>query len=397
MGRGRVSTFAPAVTETGGVREGNAAAVLTAVRDKGPLSRGSIGSETSLSAPTVSRQVATLTGLGLLREFPDRQRSGGVGRPGMLVDIDDSVVAACGVHVGVATTTYGLTTPRGRLLGSERIPTPSGPPEDALVRVAARVRTFLRRWPARTVIGLGFATGGQVDTAGGTVSHDRLDWAGVEVGELLRRATGLRVYVDGHVPAMANAELLFGAAQRAESLLYVYARQVVGMAVAVHGRLHRGPGGAGNIAHLNVGSDVTCHCGRTGCLEATVAEGTVVEAAVRRGVIANPDISLLRQAAEAGGNDAAGILRDRAVMLGTAVGVLRDVLNPELVVLGGQAITEAPDFLDDLLGAFAATTTLPGHGIVQVTRFGPDVQAMAACTGLLAQLYQNPLAVLASV
>jgi len=378
--------------ETPNVREANAAAVLTAVRDRGPLPRGDIGSATSLSAPTVSRQVATLTGLGLVREFPDRRR--GIGRPGMLVDINDDVVAACGVHVGVTTTTYGLTTLRGRLLGSERIPTPAGPAEDALVEIGRAVRVFLGRWPARTVIGLGVATGGQVDDVAGTVSHERVGWAGAPVRAVLERATGLRVYLDGHVPAMATAELLFGAATGAGSMLYFYARQVVGIAFAVGGRLHRGPSGSGTIAHLGVGSSIACPCGKIGCLEATVAERTVLDQAVRSGTIDAPDIGLLRAAAGAGDERAVGILRERAAALGTAVGILRDAFNPDLVVLGGQAVTEAPERLGDLRAAFEATTVLPGTDLIQVTRFGPDVQVMAACTGLLAQVYGNPTAVL---
>jgi predicted NBD/HSP70 family sugar kinase len=108
------------------------------------------------------------------------------------------------------------------------------------------------------------------------------------------------------------------------------------------------------------------------------------------------EFGLLRQAAEAGDGTAVGILRQRAATLGKAVGILRDVLDPELVVLGGQAITEAPDYLEDLLAGFAANTTLPGTGLIEVTRFGPDVPAMAACTGLLSQLYHHPSAVLAA-
>lgn len=384
------------VGEPGGVKEANAAAVLATVRDRGPVSRAAIALETSLSAPTVSRQVGALVDLGLLREFPDRQRAGGIGRPGMLVDINDDVVAACGVHVGVTTTTYGLTTLRGRLLGSGRMPTPSGPASEALAVIGSRVRAFLGRRPTRRLIGLGFATGGQVDDVAGTVSHERLGWVDAPVRQVLGQATGLPVYLDGHVPAMATAELLFGVATGAQSMLYFYARQVVGIAVAAHGRLHRGPSGSGSIAHLPVGSPVRCRCGRTGCLEATVAERAVLDRAMRAGVIDAPDMGLLHAAAAAGEDTAVRILRDRAAALGTAVGLLRDIFDPDLVVLGGQAITEAPDQLEDLLNAFTATSTLPGTDLIEVTRFGPDVQAMAACTGLLAQVYDNPIAVLSA-
>ncbi|MQA08393.1 MAG: ROK family protein [Pseudonocardiaceae bacterium] len=369
--------------------------MLSTIRRSGPLSRAAIARLTSLSMPTVSRQVGALIELRLLHEVPDQVPNGAVGRPRVPVDINNDVIAACGVHIGVTTTTYGLTNLRGGLLGSERIATPGGSPEDALAHIAGRVRAFLRRWPRRNIIGIGAATGGQVDTARGVLEHDRLGWHTVPGRVLLERATGLPVHLDGHVPAMASAELLFGPGGEPESMLYFYARQVVGIALAVRGQLHRGPGHAGTIAHLAVGSEVRCPCGKTGCLEATVAEQGVVREAARDGVISKPDIRLLRAAAEAGEPGAVRLLVDRARMLGRAVGILRDIINPDLVVLGGQAITDAPDYLDELLDSFAATSTLPGTDLVEITRFGPDVQAIAACTGLLAQLYQYPLSVLA--
>ncbi|TKG71092.1 ROK family transcriptional regulator [Prauserella endophytica] len=382
------------VPGAGGVRESNAAAVLGAIRADGPLSRAAIARLTGLSMPTVSRQVAALAELELLREVPGLPATREVGRPTVPVDLNDDVIAACGVHIGITTTTYGLTNLRGGLLGSERIATPSGEPEKVLGAIADEVGAFLRGWPERKIIGVGLAIGGQVDAEHGLLHHGPLGWRGVPARAVLEGVTGLPVHLDGHVPAMATAELLFGAAGRAHSSLYFYAREMVGVAIAVDGVLHRGPGQSGSIAHLPVGGDVRCACGRTGCLEATVAERAVVERAVRAGVIAEPHFGLLRGAAAAGDQDADRILTERARALGRAVGILRDVVNPELVVLGGQAVTDAPAYLEELLGAFRETTALPGTDLVEVTQFGPDVQAMAACTGLLTQLYDHPLSIL---
>ncbi|GAA3812490.1 ROK family transcriptional regulator [Amycolatopsis tucumanensis] len=344
----------------------NAAAVLGAIRREGPLSRAAIAELTSLSMPTVSRQVTALAEARLVRDAPDLARAGAVGRPRVPVDIDDSVLAACGVHIGVRTTTFGIVDLRGRLVGSEKIPTPRGSAEDGLAFLAAKVRAFLRRWRERRVVGLGLATGGQVDIARGLITHDRLGWHRAPAQAVLARGTGLPVHVDGHVPAMAHAELLFGEGKQYPSLLYFYARQVVGAALVVNGVLHRGPGQAGSVAHLPVGGDVRCACGRTGCLEATVNDQTD-----------------------------RGALAERAATMGRAVAILRDVVNPDQVVLGGQNITDAPEHLATLLHAFAATTALPGTDLVTVTRFGPDVQAVAACTGVLADIFADPTPLMA--
>ncbi|RLK54884.1 ROK family transcriptional regulator [Actinokineospora cianjurensis] len=373
------------------VRAANAAAVLAVIRREGPLSRAAIGEHTGLSMPTVSRQVGVLIELGLLREFPELVPVGAIGRPRVPIHLDDTTFAACGVHIGVSTTTYGLADLRGTLLDSEEIPTPQGSAEDALAHIAGKVRAFLRRRPRRRVVGIGLASGGLVDTERGVLDHDRLGWHRVPAADLLRRATGYPVHLDGHVTAMANAELLFGWGPRVSSLLYFYAREVVGIALSVDGVLHRGPGGGGSIAHLPIGGDTRCPCGATGCLEATVADRTVADRAVAAGVVPEPDIRLVRATATAGDPTANALLADRAAALGRAVGLLRDALNPDRVVLGGQAITDPAERLPDLLRAFATTTTLPGTDIVSVTRFGPTLQATAACTGLLNRLFDHPL------
>ncbi|WP_255375675.1 ROK family protein [Saccharomonospora sp. CUA-673] len=381
------------VPGAGGVRESNAAAVLAAARTDGPLSRAEIARLTGLSMPTVSRQVATLTDLDLLREAPENATGGGIGRPTVPVRLNDDVIAACGVHIGIVTTTYGLTNLSGELLGSERIPTPKGSAAEVLRAIGDEVSTFLAEWPQRRIIGVGLAIGGQVDAERGLLEHEPLDWHGVPAKALLEEVTGLPVHLDGHVPAMATAELLFGVSGRASSSLYFYAREMVGVAIAVDGVLHRGPGQSGSIAHLPIGSDVECDCGRTGCLEATVADRSVVERARRAGVIAGSELSDVVEAAQTDPK-AADILAERARALGRAIARTRDLVNPDLVVLGGQAITEAPEYLDTVLDEFAANTVLPGKDLVVMTQFGRNVQAMAACTGLLTQLYDHPLSML---
>ncbi|MBB3664856.1 MULTISPECIES: ROK family transcriptional regulator [Prauserella salsuginis group] len=392
MGR-RLPESVRDVPGAGGVRESNAAAVLAAARTDGPLSRAEIARLTGLSMPTVSRQVTALTDLALLREAPEMATGGGIGRPTVPVRLDDDVIAACGVHIGIVTTTYGLTNLSGTLLGSERIPTPQGSATEVLRAIGDEVSTFLAEWPQRRIIGIGLAIGGQVDAERGLLDHGPLGWRGVPARAVLEQVTGLPVHLDGHVPAMATAELLFGVSGRAASSLYFYAREMAGVAIAVDGVLHRGPGQSGSIAHLPVGTDVRCECGRTGCLEATVAERAVVERARSAGIITGSELGDLVAAADRDPR-ARELLTQRARALGRAIAMTRDLVNPELVVLGGQAITEAPAYLDTVREEFAAATTLPGTDLITVTRFGRNVQAMAACTGLLTQLYDHPLSLL---
>ena len=80
---------------------------------------------------------------------------------------------------------------------------------------------------------------------------------------MLAEALGLPVSVAAHVDAMAGAELLLGlrrTSARASTSLYVYARETVGYALSIGGRVHTPSSGPGTIAALPVPR--SCSAGR---------------------------------------------------------------------------------------------------------------------------------------
>ncbi|WP_369028228.1 ROK family protein, partial [Nocardia farcinica] len=129
------------------------------------------------------------------------------------------------------------------------------------------------------------------------------------------------------------------------SSLYFYVRETAGVAVTLDGRVHTPSSGPGSIAHLPTGSDVDCTCGRKGCFEVTVGDRALHARAVGRGIIpahngtGGTTIADLYRAAADGSQPARDLLAERATMLGQTVALIRDLLNPDRVVLGGQAFT----------------------------------------------------------
>jgi predicted NBD/HSP70 family sugar kinase len=225
------------------------------------------------------------------------------------------------------------------------------------------------------------------------------------VGPVLADALGLPVSVASHVDAMAGAELLLGMRRFAPSSptsLYVYARETVGYALVIGGRVHCPASGPGTIAPLPVHSELL---GGTGQLESTVSDEAVLAAARRLKII--PGISpggapaartggsataitdLLR-VARAGNRQAKELLAERARVLGEALALLRDLLNPDELVVGGQAFTEYPEGMEQVEAAFAARSVLAPRDI-RVTVFGNRVQEAGAGIVSLGGLYADPL------
>jgi predicted NBD/HSP70 family sugar kinase len=175
----------------------------------------------------------------------------------------------------------------------------------------------------------------------------------------------------------------------------------VGYALVIGGRVHCPASGPGTIAALPAVSELL---GGTGQLESTVSDEAVLAAArrlrilpgltsgapvTRTGGSATAVTDLLR-VARAGNQQAKELLAERARVLGEAVALLRDLLNPDELVVGGQAFTEYPEAMEQVEAAFAGRSVLAPRDI-RVTVFGNRVQEAGAGIVSLGGLYADPL------
>lgn len=378
-----------------GVADGASASVFATVRQLGPISRDAIARATSLSIATVNRQVTALLAAELMRERPDLAASGAIGRPRVPIEVNHDAFLAVGVHIGATSTKFVAVDLLGRTLDSVETPTPSGPQKAALAAVTASVTRYLQRWRQRPMrpLWVGVAIGGAVDATAGTVDHGRLGWAAAPVGPAFAQAVGLPVSIAPHVDAMAAAELLFTPRRPGQSpttCLYVYARETVGYSLVIDGRVHTPSTGPGSIAGLPVQSKLLQG---SGTLESTVSDQAVL-AAARRLEILSPDAATmpaLLRAAGTGNRRAHQLLTERGRVLGESMALLRDLFNPDEVVVGGQAFTSYPDGMAATAEAFRQKSALPRRTI-RATRFGDRVQESGAGIVALAALYADPLA-----
>ena len=371
-----------------------AAAVLGAVRRAGAPFRDELVTATGLSHATVNRQVVALTGAGLVRERPDLVRQGTVGRPRIPVEIDTDRFGVLGLHVGLHRTTLAVGDLRGTVLSSTDVPTPrDDDPARALGGLSARLRRFADRRSGRTVLQVGLVVGGQLSGERDRLGHPRLGWDPAPLAEIVDRVGLPGVVVVPQIEAMAGAESLLSPHVDEGTTLHVYAREAVGAVLTVDGRVHAPARGPGTISHLPVGGDETCSCGRTGCLEASAGDSAVARIAHRAGLVAAPAIEQVIAAAEGGDRRAHDLLAERARLLGRGVALVRDVLNPDRVVVAGQAFTAYRAGLAHMSESFSRATALPPISL-QAGTFGHALQAVAACTAALRPIYADPLAVL---
>ena len=418
-------------------RAANAATVLRAVLLHGPVPRIRLAELSDLSPATVTRLYPPLAERRLLRELEGPEAGQTLGRPRVPVDLDVSGWVALGVHLGARRSVVGALDLRGRLLGAGEVEHEEGAGLQAAIGQACdRLRALHARVAGRRrVLGLGVITGGRGDAEAGRPSGQ----PGIERPEKDLRAAFARriglasgightgdgggedgaapvgaasaptsappIFVDEHVRAMATAESLFGRAKRARSLGYLYVGSDLGFAYSEDGAVHRGSrAAAGEIAHLPLGlapqvegaalADVApCTCGSRDCFLALAGERGVAERAVHLGVVPEPRIDLVLNAARAGDAQAVGLLRDRARNVGSAAAVLLGILDPELFVVAGRGLTDAAEYLSDLRAG--ARERLRGALPVPIvpTAFGAQVDAVAAASVVIDRVVRDPLAV----
>jgi glucokinase len=194
-----------------------------------------------------------------------------------------------------------------------------------------------------------------------------------------------------------------------QALAFVYARVGVGAGVVVDGQLFRGSAaGAGEIGHTTIiptGGD-PCRCGNTGCLETLVSEPAIVRraellaAADEGGILATHlregqgrPFERVLAAARAGDPATGAMLKEQACYMGIALANLVNVLNPNLIVLGGIC-AQGADLLLPAIEETMRQRAFAGLGervSLETASFGPQAGIVGAATlALDAFFYRQP-------
>jgi len=388
------------------VRTTNLAVVLRFVRTHAPCSRADIAASTGLNKATVSSLVTDLLERRLLRETGLTENR--IGRPASMLTLQSRPYAAIGIELAADHLVAIAVDLTGERLLTWRRAHPglngtAGRAEAAVAALAGRVVAKMAA-QERRVLGLTVGAPGLVGPGGGVRFAPHLGRTELDLGTALAR--GLRhpefdVVIDSAANLAALAEHRIGAEADTPNMLTLIGDVEIGAGIVADGRTLRGGRGfAGQAGHLQVDcAGPRCRCGRQGCLEAVAGLPALVRRAlpdtVRDGPVTDFAPELERITALAGNGDAhvTAALAETGRLLGRGVSMLTELLDPQVVVLGGSFAALARWLLPAVEAELASRAAVPGDPGCRVTAstLHPDAAALGGAMLALDRLEAGKL------
>ena len=228
------------------------------------------------------------------------------------------------------------------------------------------------------------------------VNPNLVDVSSYDLHKELQRSTGLPVVVDNDANVAAYGEWRAGAATDSTDAFYITMGTGIGAGLILGGQLQRGSlGFAGEFGHFKIAMEgLECACGSTGCLE-TVASGPNIVRRVREQLFSDPSFSVSKlahdmegkltnrrvvQAALEGDELALKVLKETGRVLGMAVASIMNLLNVEVVVLGGGVMAAGELILKPLREQTKKATMAPSFDCCQIVpaKLGQDAGIIGA-------------------
>ncbi|MDI9896675.1 ROK family transcriptional regulator [Rhodococcus sp. 14-2483-1-1] len=314
--------------------------IFALVRDGEADTRAELGRITGLSRSAVASRVAALAGLGLIIETEDTQSTGGRPPARLSFDVDAGVVLAAAI--GRSRSQLGVFTLGGEFLAGDTVDQEIGiGPDELMPQITKRLQALLdeSHRTEHRILGVGLSIPGTADTARGCSLDSPImhGWDGVPLAPFFADTTSAPVFLDNDANAMVLAERRDNR-DRFQNALLVKASTGLGAGIVAGGALQRGSlGAAGEFGHTKTAAaaGVACRCGDSGCLEAIAGGWALVRALNEQG----REVGHIRgvvDLAVSGDPEARRLIRDSGRHIGETLAGAVNLLNPEVLIVGGD-------------------------------------------------------------
>jgi len=229
----------------------------------------------------------------------------------------------------------------------------------------------------KQVRAIGIGAPGAVDGDNGSVIFaPNLQWSDVPLKKKLEGLLEVPVFVENDCNMAALGVYAAELESKPRHMLGIFVGTGIGGGLIINGELYSGFGHtAGEVGHMVIDlNGPKCGCGNKGCFEALASRTALfraIQAAVKGGQktllteMLGEDLEDmrsgdLRKAIRRGDKFVAKVVEEAAQHIGVAVSNLVNILNPEIVVLGGGVIEALGDEMLDTIRKTAKDHAMPG-------------------------------------
>ncbi|TKG93747.1 ROK family transcriptional regulator [Puteibacter caeruleilacunae] len=347
--------------------------VLNLIRESGEISRADIVKLTGLSAPTITRIVASLIKNEKLAEQVGIGDSKG-GRPPMIVRFNGENNYVIGIDWGRTHIFGKLTNLNAEPLAELDVKTEASTDfESDLKKVFRLIEKLLKKSgiDKSQLNGIGIAAAGFINKKTNLVEYSpNFKWTNVDVRKPILERFNVPVIVDNVSRVMALGELHYGIGEKLKDYIFINVGYGIGSGIIMNGKPFYGfDGASGEIGHTRVlynqRNNRICSCGKMDCLECYSSGRGIEESAIKM-IEHYPESSLndvynkynrisahkVAIAARAGDNLALSIMNQAAEYLGIAVATMANTFNPAAILLGGKIMKSGDYFVNKIEEVF---------------------------------------------
>jgi len=323
-------------------RQYNQDRLVQALRLRGTATRAELADLTGLSRATVATMVTRLVAMGHLRELPPTSDTPRPGRPAGMLCLTARSGVVVGLDFGHSHLRSAAADLSGQVLAERLRELPVDNSADDALRAAAHEFDQLLGEigvSSQDISGVVMGIPSPIERANGRVVSNNIlpGWVNRAPARELQRLIGLPVILENDSNLAAYGEMIYGAGQGFENLIYLKASTGIGAGLVIDGRLYRGTSGsAGEIGHVQIQPDgAVCRCGNRGCLETLVSVPHIVAALqpMHDDPLTIADVIALVLTGDAG---ARRVVTDAGRIIGRSLADLCNALNPGALIVGGE-------------------------------------------------------------
>jgi glucokinase len=283
-----------------------------------------------------------------------------------------------GVDIGGTKVAVGLVDYDGKILTQGRKPMVANGTAEAALQAVTGAIDSLSSSATGGIHSIGICAPGPLDPNTGVVLNppNLPCWRNFPLAEKIVAMYHVPVKVDNDANAAALAETRWGAARGFHYVFYATIGTGIGTGIVLDGRIYHGhTGSAGEGGHVSIDyRGPLCGCGKRGCIEA-LAAGPAIGARARaklaagssrslilelaKGDVAAVTSELVGQAYAAGDPLAREVLQETVEVLAPWLGNIIDLLDPDVLVMGGGVAAMLKPFFDDIKNRLPAWCVNP--------------------------------------